>query len=90
MSKNLSKEQLELLQGLQKDFNQSKIDIADCEIKKISVIKALEEVQRKFAEQEQILMKEFGENAVINLETGEVKDPESETTDDAIDFEEVK
>jgi hypothetical protein len=90
MSKNLSKEQLELLQGLQKDFNQSKIDIADCEIKKISAVKALEGIQQKFAEQEQILMKEFGENAVINLETGEVKDPEPETTDDAIDFEEVK
>jgi len=38
----------------------------------------LSEVQKKFAEQEQILMKEFGENAVINLQTGEVKDPEPE------------
>jgi hypothetical protein len=76
MSKQLSKEQLELLQGLQNEFNQAKINIADTEIKKAGLLTGLSEVQKKFAEQEQILMKEFGENAVINLQTGEVKDPE--------------
>jgi len=74
--KQLSKEQLELLQGLQNEFNQAKINIADTEIKKAALLNGLSEVQKKFAEQEQILMKEFGENAVINLQTGEVKDPE--------------
>jgi len=78
MSKQLSKEQLELLQGLQNDFNQAKIEIADCEIKKSGLINALSEIQKKFSEQEQVLMKEFGENSVINLQTGEVKDPEPE------------
>jgi len=78
MSKQLSKEQLELLQGLQNDFNQVKIEIADCEIKKSGLINALSEIQKKFSEQEQVLMKEFGENSVINLQTGEVKDPEPE------------
>ena len=76
MSKQLSKEQLELLQGLQNEFNQAKINIADTEIQKAGLLVGLAEVQKKFAEQEQILMKEFGENAVINLQTGEVKDPE--------------
>ena len=76
MSNQLSKEQLELLQGLQNEFNQAKINIADTEIKKAGLLTGLSEVQKKFAEQEQILMKEFGENAVINLQTGEVKDPE--------------
>jgi hypothetical protein len=78
MSNQLSKEQLELLQGLQNEFNQAKINIADTEIKKAGLLTGLSEVQKKFAEQEQILMKEFGENAVINLQTGEVKDPEPE------------
>lgn len=76
MSKQLSKEQLELLQGLQNEFNQAKINIADTEIKKASLLTGLSEIQKKFAEQEKILMSEFGENAVINLQTGEVKDPE--------------
>jgi len=78
MSQQLSKEQLELLQGLQNDFNQVKFEIADCEIKKSGLINGLAEIQKKFGEQEQILMKEFGENSIINLQTGEVKDPEPE------------
>ena len=76
MSKQLSKEQLELLQGLQNQFNQAKFDIADCEIKKGSLLAGLNDIQKKFGEQEQILMEEFGKDAVINLQTGEVKDPE--------------
>ena len=79
MSKQLSKEQLELLQGLQSQFNQAKFDIADAEIKKTAVLNGLSEIQKKFGEQEKILMEEFGKDAVINLQTGEVKDPEPKT-----------
>jgi hypothetical protein len=76
MSKQLSKEQLELLQGLQKQFNDSKFEIADLEIKKADLISGIAGIKEKFAEQEKSLMKEFGKNAVINLQTGEVKDEE--------------
>ena len=79
MSKQLNKEQLELLQGLQSQFNQAKFDIADAEIRKSALLSGLTEIQKKFAEQEKILMEEFGQNAVINLETGEVKEPEPKT-----------
>ena len=54
------------------------IEIADMEIKKSNIITEISKIQEKFAEQEQILMKEFGQNAIINLQTGEVKDPEPE------------
>ena len=91
MSKQLSKEKLELLQGLQNEFNQAKINIADTEIKKAGLLNGLAEVQKKFAEQEQILMKEFGENSVINLQTGEVKDPEPEVAEETdTPFEVIK
>jgi hypothetical protein len=76
MSKQLSKEQLELLQGLQKQFNDSKFEIADLEIKKSDLITSIVSIKLKFAEQENLLMEEFGSNAVINLQTGEVKDQE--------------
>ena len=78
MSKQLSKEQLELLQGLQKQFNDSKFEIADLEIKKADLITSIAGIKAKFAEQEKSLMEEFGSNAVINLQTGEVKDQEPE------------
>ena len=59
MSKQVSKEQLELL-----------------EIKKADLISVISNIKAKFAEQEKSLMEEFGSNAVINLQTGEVKDQE--------------
>jgi|TARA_B110000914_G_C15236832_1_gene342236 predicted nucleic acid-binding Zn-ribbon protein len=76
MSKQLSKEQLELLQGLQKQFNDSKFEIADLEIKKADLISGIADIKEKFAEQEKSLMEEFGQNAIINLQTGEVKEEE--------------
>ena len=76
MSQQLSKEQLELLQGLQKQFNDSKFEIADLEIKKADLIAGIAGIKAKFAEQEKSLMEEFGQNAIINLQTGEVKEEE--------------
>jgi predicted nucleic acid-binding Zn-ribbon protein len=76
MSQQLSKEQLELLQGLQKQFNDSKFEIADLEIKKADFISGIADIKEKFAEQEKSLMEEFGQNAIINLQTGEVKEEE--------------
>ena len=38
MSKKLNKTQLGALQGLQEEFNNAKTEIADCEIKKASLM----------------------------------------------------
>ena len=79
MSKKLSKEQLELLQGLQNEFNQTKMEIADLEIKKSDLIASISVIKERFAEQEVSLMEEFGADSVINLQTGEVSPKEEET-----------
>ncbi|NNE31157.1 MAG: hypothetical protein HKN40_02185 [Winogradskyella sp.] len=76
MSQNLSKEQLDKLQGLQNEFNAVKFEIADMEIKKSDLINKVGEIKGKFAAEEKELIKEFGQNAIINLQTGEVKQPE--------------
>ena len=78
MSKKLNEEQLATLQGLQEEFNKAKTEIADCEIKKASLIVSLSEIQKRFGEEEMGLMKEFGENVIINLQTGEIKEPKKE------------
>lgn len=75
-NKQLSEEQLTLLQGLNQKFSNTKIEIADLEIKKSELISNVSSIKEQFAEQEKLLMKEFGKNAIINLQTGEVKDPE--------------
>ena len=78
MSKKLTKKELETIQGLVNEFNQAKTEIADCEIKKASLIVSLSEIQKRFGEEEKALMKEFGENVIINLQTGEIKEPKKE------------
>jgi|TARA_B110000881_G_scaffold180601_1_gene166674 NADH:ubiquinone oxidoreductase subunit E len=78
MSKKLNEEQLTTLQGLQEEFNKAKTEIADCEIKKASLIVSLSEIQKRFGEEEKALMEEFGENVIINLQTGEIKEPKKE------------
>lgn len=75
-NKQLSEAQLTLLQGLNQKFSNTKIEIADLEIKKSELISNISGIKEQFAEQEKLLMKEFGKNAIINLQTGEVKDPE--------------
>tara|TARA_R100000935_G_scaffold52277_2_gene79352 strand:- start:262 stop:525 length:264 start_codon:yes stop_codon:yes gene_type:complete len=76
MSKQLSKEQLEVLQGLQKSFNEAKFEIADLEMKKLEVIEKVSDIKKEFSVQEKNLMEEFGKDVIINLQTGEVQDPE--------------
>jgi NADH:ubiquinone oxidoreductase subunit E len=78
MSKKLNEKQLSSLQELQEEFNKAKTEIADCEIKKSSLIVLLADIQKRFGEQEKALMEEFGENVIINLQTGEIKEPKKE------------
>ena len=76
MSKKISEKQLTILQELQEEFNKAKTEIADCEIKKSSLINLLSDIQKRFGEQEKELIKEFGDNVTINLQTGEIKEPD--------------
>ena len=71
MSK-LSEKELETLQSLNNEFNKTKAAIADLEIQKHSLIGSLAELKDKFAKEEQKLIKKYGENSVVNIQTGEV------------------
>ena len=74
--KKVKKEQLEKLQQLNSDFVKAKTQLGDLEIQKSMIISSVQEIRSQFAELEQSLMKEYGENSVINLQTGEIKEKE--------------
>ncbi len=74
--KKVKKEQLEKLQQLNSDFVKAKTQLGDLEIQKSILISGVQEIRAEFAELEQSLMKEYGENSVINLQTGEIKEKE--------------
>ena len=65
--KKISEDQLKEIQGINGKFLQAKVGIADAE---------LNTLQSEFKAVEQKLIKEYGQDAVIDLKTGEVKPPE--------------
>jgi len=71
-SKNLSQEELSNLQELNKSFTQVKISIGDLEIQKEGLISKVKLIKSQFVQLEQELIKKYGDQSVINLQTGEV------------------
>ena len=74
----LTEEQLNKVQELNQKFLQLKVQIADAEVNKAKAIGELNDTQEEFRVFEKTLMEEYGQNAVIDLRTGEVKPPEKE------------
>jgi hypothetical protein len=70
----LSQKELETLQSLNNEFTKTKGAIADVEIQKHSLINSLGELKEKFAKEEEKLIKKYGENSVVNIQTGEVSE----------------
>tara|TARA_R100001163_G_C4948846_1_gene117491 strand:- start:157 stop:414 length:258 start_codon:yes stop_codon:yes gene_type:complete len=76
MAKQLKEEELKNIQALNQKFVNTKVAIADAEVNKKNLIAALETIQQEFADMEKELIKSYGENSVIDLRTGEVKEKE--------------
>ncbi len=56
------------------------MSIADAEINKSKSINELNQVQASFSELEKDLIKVYGDDAIIDLRTGNVKQPEKKAT----------
>lgn len=69
----LTKEELELLQGLVTEYNNVKIRIADTFIAQDALLKEIEAMKASYIKEEKKLLKKYGDDAVINVQTGEVK-----------------
>jgi len=76
--KNLKKTELVELQTLNSDFVNLKTQLGDLELQKNLIIEQVQEVRKKFSDLEVNLVKKYGENTTINLQTGEIKEKEKE------------
>tara|TARA_R100001129_G_C5293409_1_gene240331 strand:- start:226 stop:480 length:255 start_codon:yes stop_codon:yes gene_type:complete len=74
----LNDEQLKEIQGLQQQFMNFKISIADAELNKAKAVSEIQKLQVQFSEVEKKLMEEFGKDATVDLKTGEVTLPKPE------------
>jgi|TARA_R110000787_G_C13273264_1_gene431694 allophanate hydrolase subunit 1 len=69
----LTKKELERIQELVNSFNKLKISLGDTVIQQNALMSDISEMKAEYALEEQKLMKKYGEDAVINIQTGEIK-----------------
>ena len=74
--KKIEEQELKQLQELNTEFAQLKTNLGDLTLQKHGVCLRVEEIKSEFQKAEKSLMDKYGQNSVINLETGEVKPKE--------------
>lgn len=72
IEKFLTKEELEATQAMHNEFNKLKIQLADVELQKHGLLKHIDMLRLEFQKHEKGLMDKYGEDAIINIQTGEV------------------
>lgn len=75
--KKIKKEELDALQKLNTEFNQLKTQLGDLTLQKHVMCLRVEVIKQEFQTLEKSLMDSYGKDAVINLETGEIKEKET-------------
>ena len=68
----LTQEELKKIQGTNAEFNKMKAALGDLEMQKYNTLIAIEKLRFEFASYEKELIAKYGEDSVINVQTGEV------------------
>lgn len=73
----VTEEELKKIQDLNADFTKSKNALGDLELQKQNVLQHIDMLRKEFALNEKSLIEKYGEDAVINIQTGEVTKKEN-------------
>ena len=68
----VSKEELERIQTMNSDFAKAKMALGELELNKQGILGQINAMRQEFSEYERILISKYGQDSVINLQTGEV------------------
>jgi hypothetical protein len=66
------KEELEKIQNMNSDFAKAKMALGELELNKQGILNQVNTMKMEFAEYEKMLISKYGQDSVINLQTGEV------------------
>lgn len=66
------KEELDKIQGMNADFAKAKMALGELELNKQGILNQINAMKMEFAEYEKMLISKYGQDSVINLQTGEV------------------
>jgi len=70
--KKITKSELENLQALNTEFSKTRLSIGDLELTKAELINKIDLIKKQFSEIEKKLITKYGEDSVINMQTGEL------------------
>lgn len=70
---NLTAEELEFIQKGTQEFTKIKIKLGDIELQKQHLVKEADSIMDAFKNNEKFLIAKYGENAIIDMQTGQVK-----------------
>jgi hypothetical protein len=68
----VTEEELKRIQELNADFTKSKNALGDLELQKQNIFQHIDMLRKEFSLNEKSLIEKYGEDAVINIQTGEV------------------
>jgi hypothetical protein len=73
MEKNyVLKEELDKIQAMNNEFAKAKMALGELELNKQGILGQINAMRQEFSEYERILISKYGQDSVINLQTGEV------------------
>ena len=73
---NLTTEELEFIKTGSAEYNKIKMSLGELELQKQGLLFQAEKIREAFSNNEKILIEKYGEDAVINMQTGEVTQKE--------------
>jgi chaperonin cofactor prefoldin len=74
----VTSQELEEIQQMNSEFQKMKNSLGDIELQKHSILKHIDELKKVFMENERLLIEKYGEDAVINIKTGEITKKEKQ------------
>tara|TARA_R110000868_G_scaffold2394_4_gene17828 strand:- start:612 stop:851 length:240 start_codon:yes stop_codon:yes gene_type:complete len=74
----LLKEELELLQQMGRDYTKAKNMLGDLELKKHDILNDIDAIRKVSEENERKLMSKYGNDSVINMQTGAITKKQQE------------
>lgn len=73
MEKNyVLQEELDKIQAMNNEFAKAKMALGELELNKQGILGQINAMRQEFSEYERILISKYGQDSVINLQTGEV------------------
>ncbi len=72
----LTAEELDFIKNGSTEYNKIKLGLGELELQKQGLISQAEKIREAFSNNEQFLIQKYGENSVINMQTGEVTQKE--------------